>query len=55
MSSPAKVRKDGEDAVEGFIRNVLPRRQSNSTSFFAAVLERARQEYHKVVVFSMEK
>ncbi|CAM4572605.1 unnamed protein product [Leuciscus chuanchicus] len=37
MASPAKVRKEGEDAVEGFIYNVSPRRQSrNSSPFFTA-------------------
>ncbi|XP_052425546.1 uncharacterized protein LOC127968392 isoform X9 [Carassius gibelio] len=56
MSSPAKVRKEGEDAVEGFVFDVSPRKLSkNSSAFFTAVLQSARQEYHRVVVFAMEK
>ncbi|XP_052421438.1 uncharacterized protein LOC127964930 [Carassius gibelio] len=56
MSSPAKVRKEGEDAVEGFVFDVSPRKLSKSSSaFFTAVLQSARQEYHRVVVFAMEK
>lgn len=56
MASPAKVRKDGDDAVEGFIHNVSPRKQSrNNSPFFTAVLQSARQEYHRVVVFAMDK
>ncbi|MGL4763663.1 MAG: hypothetical protein ACRC2N_01295 [Aeromonas sp.] len=56
MASPAKVRKDDEDAVEGFIHTVSPRKQSRKDSpFFTAVLQSARQEYHRVVVFAMEK
>lgn len=56
MASPAKVQKDGDDAVEGFIHDVSPRKQSrNSSSFFTAVLQSARHEYHRVVVFAMDK
>ncbi|XP_073726180.1 uncharacterized protein [Misgurnus anguillicaudatus] len=56
MASPAKIPKKGEDAVEGFIYNVSPRRQSRNISpYFTAVIQSARTEYHRVVVFSMEK
>ncbi|KAK9976636.1 hypothetical protein ABG768_021841 [Culter alburnus] len=40
MASPSKVRKDSEDTEEGFIHNVSPRKQ---------------QEYHRLVIFRMEK
>ncbi|KAA0701442.1 hypothetical protein E1301_Tti024068 [Triplophysa tibetana] len=56
MASPAKLRKEGEDVVEGFIHNVSPRRQSkNNSPYFTAVLQSARQSYHRLVIFSMEQ
>ncbi|TRY59638.1 hypothetical protein DNTS_022785 [Danionella cerebrum] len=56
-ASPRKRRfKTAEDSVEGFLHNVSPRKQSkNNVPFFTAEIQSARQEYHRVVVFSIEK
>ncbi|KAI7797115.1 hypothetical protein IRJ41_013186 [Triplophysa rosa] len=56
MASPAKVQTVDENTVEGFIFSVSPRTYlKDSNSFFSAVIQSARQEYHRVIVFSMDK
>ncbi|KAA0701739.1 hypothetical protein E1301_Tti023103 [Triplophysa tibetana] len=56
MATPAKIQKADENTVEGFLFSVSPRRQSkNGNPFFRAVIQSARQTYHGVVVFCMEK
>ena len=56
MSSPAKQPRKENDSMVGYLHCVSPVKTSRrNVRYFEATLQTGREEYHRVVAFSVEK